>query len=79
MYYAYMKHIIQFRIYKGENMYIGEGLDLPIVTQGKTIDEVANNLREALAVHLEGENLAELGIAPEPSALVHFEIEPTDA
>ena len=74
-----MKHIIQFRIYKGENAYVGEGLDLPIVTQGKTIDEVANNLREALAVHLEGENLEELGLAPQPSALVNFEIEPTYA
>jgi len=74
-----MKHIIQFRIYKGENLYVGEGLDLPIVTQGRTIDEVANNLREALAVHLEGENLAELGFAREPSALVNFEIEPAYA
>ena len=71
-----MKHIIQFRILKGENMYVGEGLDLPIVTQGKTIDEVVNNLREALALHLEGENLADLGLAPRPSALVNFEIEP---
>ena len=58
---------------------MGEGLDLPIVTQGKTIDEVANNLREALAVHLEGENLEELGLAPQLSALVNFEIEPTYA
>jgi len=74
-----MKHIIQFRIYKGENLYVGEGLDLPIVTQGKTIDEVANNLKEALVLHLEGENLEELGLAPKPSVLVNFEIEPSYA
>jgi predicted RNase H-like HicB family nuclease len=70
-----MKHIIQFRILKGENAYVGEGIDLPIVTQGATLDEVVNNLKEALALHLEGENPADLGFAPQPSALVNFELE----
>lgn len=70
-----MKHIIQFKIYKGEKYYIGEGIDLPIVTQGKTIDEVVFNLREALTLHLSGENLGDLDIAPSPSALVNFELE----
>lgn len=69
-----MQHIIQFRIYKGEKFYIGEGLDLPIVTQGNTIDEVAKNLKEALDLHLEGENLADLGFAAKPSVLVNFEL-----
>lgn len=70
-----MKHVIQFRVYKGEKYYIGESIDLPIVTQGKTIDEVAPNLQEALSLHLEGENLAELGLAPHLSVLVNFELE----
>ena len=75
-----MKCIIQFKISKGEKYYIGEGIDLPIVTQGKTIDEVALNLKEALALHLEGEKLSELDLAPNPSALVNFELEtPTNA
>ena len=71
----YMKHIIQFKISKGEKYYTGEGIDLPIVTQGKTIDEVVSNLREALELHLENEDLSELGLAPNPSALVNFELE----
>lgn len=70
-----MQHIIQFRIYKGEKFYIGEGLDLAIVTQGKTIDEVVKNLREALELHLEGEDLAELGFVSKPSVLVNFELD----
>lgn len=49
-----MKRIIQFQVYKGENAYVGEGVDLPIVTQGKTLDEVVANLKEALALHFEG-------------------------
>jgi len=74
-----MKHIIQFKIYKGERYFVGESIDLPIVTQGKTIDEVVANLKEALTLYLEGENLAELGIASNPSALVNFELEPLHA
>lgn len=70
-----MKHIIQFKISKGEKYYVGEGIDLPIITQGKTIDETVSNLKEALELYLEGENLSELGLAPHPSALVNFELE----
>ena len=70
-----MKHIIQFRVYKGEKYYIGESLDLPIVTQGKTIDEVISNLREALNLHLEGEDPAEFDLAPHPSVMVNFELD----
>lgn len=52
-----MQHIIQFRITKGEKFYIGEGIDLPIVTQGRTLDEVKKNLEEALELHLKDESL----------------------
>lgn len=75
-----MKRIIQFKISKGEKWYVGEGIDLPIVTQGKTIDEVVSNLEEAMKLHLKGENLLELDLASHPSALVNFELEtPTHA
>ena len=70
-----MKHIIQFKIYKGEKYYIGECTDLPIVTQGKTIDELVKNIKEALELHLEGENFSELDLAPNPSVLANFELE----
>jgi predicted RNase H-like HicB family nuclease len=70
-----MKRIIQFKIYKGENYYIGEGMDLPIVTQRKTLDKVVANLKEALELHLEGEDLSDLDLAPHPSVLVNFELE----
>ena len=60
-----MKRIIQFRIYKGEKYYVAECIDLPIVTQGKTLDEVVENIREAISLHLEDEDLEELGISPD--------------
>lgn len=69
-----MRHIIQFKIYKGKKYYVAEGVDLPVVTQGKTLDEVAANIEEAVALYLEGENLTELDLASEPSVLVNFEL-----
>ena len=71
-----MKRIIQVHIYKGETQYVAECLDLPVVTQGKSLDELADNLREAIGLHLEGEDLSELDLAPEPSVLASFELEP---
>jgi predicted RNase H-like HicB family nuclease len=71
-----VRHIIQFKVYKGEKYYIGESVDLPIVTQGKTIDEVVSNIQEALALHLEGEDLQELDLASRPAVMVNFELEP---
>jgi len=44
---------------KGEEYYVAECFDLPVVTQGKTLDEVVENVREAISLHLEGENLEE--------------------
>jgi predicted RNase H-like HicB family nuclease len=55
--------------------YTAECLEIPVVTQGRTLDEVTRNLREAVELHLEGEHLAELGLAPSPGILVTFELE----
>ena len=65
-----MKRIIQVHVSKGERYYVGEYVDLPVVTQGATLDELARNLQEAISLHLEGEDLGELGLAPNPSVLV---------
>ncbi len=70
-----MKKIIQVHIYKGDKYYIAECIDLPVVTQGQTLDELVANLKEALELHLEGENLADYDIAPQPSILANLEID----
>lgn len=58
---------------------MAQGLDLPIVTQGKTLDELAKNISEAVAVHLEGEDLSDFGLAPNPSVLADLELTPLNA
>ena len=69
-----MKRIIQVYVSKGDKYYVAEGVDLPIVTQGETLDELARNIEEAIELHLEGENPADFGIAPNPSVLMNFEL-----
>lgn len=69
-----MKSIIQFSIQKGKKYYVAEGVELPIVTQAKTLDKLASNINEAVSLHLEGENLTDLGLIQRPSVLVNFEL-----
>jgi predicted RNase H-like HicB family nuclease len=56
--------------------YVAECLEIAVVTQGLSLDEVTQNLREAVALYLEGENLEELGLANDPSLLITMEVEP---
>jgi len=49
---------IQVRIFRGENQYVAECLDLPVVTQAATLDELASHIREAIGLYLEGADLA---------------------
>ncbi len=70
-----MKKIIQVHIYKGEKYYIAECTDLPVVTQGKTLDELVANLKEAVELHLEGENLTEYDLVPQPTIVANIEID----
>ncbi|OIO09210.1 MAG: hypothetical protein AUJ52_06765 [Elusimicrobia bacterium CG1_02_63_36] len=70
-----LQHTIKAVIRRGEKAYIAECLEIPVVTQGNTLDEVVANLNEAVALHLEGEDLAELGFVSSPSLFVSFECE----
>lgn len=59
--------------------YTAECLEIPVVTQGATLDEVTHNLREAVCLHLEDEDLVELGLSPNPTILVTLELDPVHA
>jgi predicted RNase H-like HicB family nuclease len=68
------RRTIQVRIFRGEEKYIAKCMDLPVVTQGETLDEVTANIREAISLHLEGEDLAELGLADNPAVVATMEL-----
>jgi predicted RNase H-like HicB family nuclease len=54
--------------------YVASCADIAVVTQGSTLEELVANLREAVELHFEGEDLAELGFAPDPILLVVAEL-----
>jgi predicted RNase H-like HicB family nuclease len=70
-----MKRVIQARIFKGATLYVGECLDLPVVTQAAMLDELAANLKEAIALHLEGEDPTDFDLAPDPAVIASFELD----
>lgn len=59
--------------------YVAECLEIPVVTQGKTPDEVTRNLREAVALHSANEDLAALDLASDPTVAVMMELLPAHA
>ena len=69
-----MKSIIQFQISESDEGYVAEGVAVPIVTQGNTLDELTANIREAVELYVDGEDLANLGFVAAPSVLVNFEL-----
>jgi predicted RNase H-like HicB family nuclease len=62
-----------------ESGYVAECVEIAVVTQGATLDEVTRNLQEAVALHLEGEDLTALGLANNPTLLLTMEVEPAYA
>ena len=67
-----LQRTVKAFVRKGDTHYVAECLDIAVVTQGKTLDEALENLQEAVALHLEGENLEELGLVPDPTIPVSY-------
>jgi predicted RNase H-like HicB family nuclease len=67
-----MQHIIHAIVRKGDTRYVAECVNLSVVTQGKTLDETAAGLQEAVALHLKGENPADFNLAPNPTLTFAF-------
>jgi predicted RNase H-like HicB family nuclease len=56
--------------------YLAECIEIAVVTQGITLDEISQNLSEAVSLHLEDENPADFGLVARPSLVVSFELQP---
>ena len=65
-------------ISQGRPYFVAECMEIPVVTQGLTVDETLANLQEAMALHLEDEDLAELGLVPSPILSVTLELGPVN-
>lgn len=69
-----MKNIIQFSIEQGQDgYYIASARDFAIVTQGKTLEELLKNIREATELHFE-EFAEEEMVSRTPSIFINYEM-----
>lgn len=48
-----MKKVIQFSITNEDGMYVACGVNAPIVTDGKTFEDLEKNIYEAVSLYLE--------------------------
>jgi len=71
-----MKTIIQFNISQEDDTYTADGTNVPIVAEGRTFEELQDNIRDAVALYFEGDDPVSLGFAKMPSILTNFEVSP---
>jgi predicted RNase H-like HicB family nuclease len=69
------KRTIEAVIRRGEAQVVAECLEIAVVTQGTTVDETLANLKEAVELHLEGEDPADFGLVTDPSVVVTMELD----
>ncbi len=74
-----LQRTVKAVVRKGEAQFVAECVELAVVSQGRTLDETLQNLREAVALHLAGEDPADFGLVPEPTIVVTMELEPVGA
>lgn len=64
---------IHASVSKSEGWYVAECLEVAVVSQGQSLDETLANLRQALELHLDEEELARVGLPPVPRLVVNYE------
>jgi hypothetical protein len=69
-----MKAILQFNITRDDNVYTAEGVNAPIITEGRTFEELQDNILDAVALYFEGDDPASLGFDKSPAILTNFEV-----
>ncbi|MBI2475752.1 MAG: DUF1902 domain-containing protein [Candidatus Taylorbacteria bacterium] len=68
--------MIQFTVSHENGVYIAEGVNVSIVTDGKTFEELTSNIREAVLLYFEDEDPMSLDFVKSPSILTNFELQP---
>lgn len=70
-----LKDTINVIISLGENQgYVAQCEEISVVTQGLTLDETIKNIQEAVSLHLEDEDLLELGLTEKPALKINLEM-----
>ena len=70
---AGVQSTIHVVISESEGWYVAECLEVAVVTQGRSLDETLANLRSALELHLDAEELEFAGLTSSPRLIVSHE------
>ena len=71
-----MKKVIQFSVTNEDGMYVASGVNAPIVTDGKTFEELEKNIQEAVSLYLEdmqADTKVENDFVKNPAVVANFE------
>lgn len=60
-------------VHESDGVFVAECHEVSVVTQGRSLDETVENLREAIALHLEGEELTLMGLVKKPRLSIMIE------
>jgi len=69
-----LRDTIHVVVTKDGDTYVAECMELAVVTQGQSLDDLVANLREALSLHLEDEDAAAFGLATHPRMQLIYEL-----
>jgi predicted RNase H-like HicB family nuclease len=67
------REAVHAAVSRDRDWYIAECAELAVVTQGHTLDELVANLREAVALHLDGDDGPRLGFRRAPRLVLTYE------
>ncbi len=72
-----LQRTIHAIVRKHDGYFVASCMEVSAVTDGRTLDELACNLQEAIGLHLEGEDPADFGLVPNPGITLIYQIEMT--
>ena len=69
-----IRDVVHAVCHRDRSFFVAECAEIAVVTQGRSLDELVTNLRDAVSLHLEGGDAATLGISARPRIVLTYEI-----
>lgn len=69
-----MRSIIQFKVWREDDVYVASAADVSIATDGTTFEELCENVSDGVVTYFLGDDPASVGFDRVPSILMTFEV-----
>jgi predicted RNase H-like HicB family nuclease len=69
-----LRDTIHAVIQRDMDTFVADCLEIAVVTQGNSLDEVVKNLKDAIELHLDGEDLSTFGLSPNPRLQLTYDV-----